>query len=317
MIAGWLAAGHRIEAVVSTASASNRRKRLGTRRLFNRIDAKLALGRHLRRHGIRHIVMPYPIDWDALAAELRPLGADVLVSMGFSTLVPDNILDLFPSGGVNLHPALLPNYRGPKPIHRLVLDDAWRRYGGVTLHRMTRRFDRGDLLACVDFDEDDWRTPGTLVDAVASANRALAVEAVPRYVAGELGGVDQSGIQSVWATFEKKRIHLTSQHGMDHAAKLSAFFRTTPGIAVEANGRSIRLGRPSARLGPPTGAPPRIGRFSIDFDLKDRRVRYGRYVGFLERLRQFGLRLAALRVCLRPRHVRYFARRDTSLRDQS
>lgn len=318
MIAGWLAAGHRIQAVVSTAPATRRAKRFGTRRLFSRIDAELSLTRNLRRHGVRHIVLAYPIDWDALAAELGPLDADVLVSMAFSNLVPDKILTLFPSGGVNLHPALLPNYRGPKPIHRLVLDDAWRRHGGVTLHRMSGRFDRGELLACVDFDEDDWRTPSTLVDAVASANRALALEAVPLHVAGELGGVDQSDVSSVWATFEKKRIYLTPEHGTDHAAKLSAFFRATPGITVEADGRSVRLSALRSRLGPPTGAPPRIGRLSADFDLKDARVRYGRYIGFLERLRLFGLRLAALRpMRLRPRHVRYFAHRDAGPRDQS
>ena len=78
---------------------------------------------------------------------------------------------------LNLHPSLLPRYRGPDPVGRqLEVDD---RHFGVTLHLLDNRFDRGDIVSQAEFEtgietltqeQIEWRCAqqgvGLFVDAV-------------------------------------------------------------------------------------------------------------------------------------------------------
>ncbi len=60
-------------------------------------------------------------------------------------LIDSSVIDSLDGAALNLHPSLLPAFRGPDPIgEQLNSDD--RRFG-VSLHRLSNSFDRGDLVA--------------------------------------------------------------------------------------------------------------------------------------------------------------------------
>lgn len=66
----------------------------------------------------------------------------VLVSYG--KIIPKEILDLFePTGIINLHPSLLPKYRGPSPIEATILNDD--QETGVTLIKLNKKMDAGPI----------------------------------------------------------------------------------------------------------------------------------------------------------------------------
>ncbi len=74
-------------------------------------------------------------------AELEP---DVLLTAAYGQIVPDSLLSLPKLAALNVHPSLLPLYRGPDPIRRTLWDGAAQT--GVTIQRMVAEVDAGDIL---------------------------------------------------------------------------------------------------------------------------------------------------------------------------
>ena len=104
-------------------------------------------------------------DSGKVADELRQRRIDGVVLAGFLWLVPDNILTAYPDRILNIHPALLPKYGGKgmygDRVHRAVIQ-AGETESGITIHRVNRHYDSGDILfqARIPVEKDD--TPETL-----------------------------------------------------------------------------------------------------------------------------------------------------------
>lgn len=82
---------------------------------------------------------------DAFLAELRALKPDVAVVAAYGSLLPDPVLAVPRLGVMNVHPSLLPKYRGAAPVQRAVI--AGETTTGVTIMRLVREMDAGPMLA--------------------------------------------------------------------------------------------------------------------------------------------------------------------------
>ncbi len=80
-------------------------------------------------------------EWIALITEMQP---DLILSVYYRHMIGQPILDLAPLGAFNMHGSLLPKYRGRAPINWAVLHGEPRI--GMTLHRMVKRPDAGDII---------------------------------------------------------------------------------------------------------------------------------------------------------------------------
>ncbi len=74
-------------------------------------------------------------------AESRP---DLLVVASFGLIIPKWFLDMPKIGAINVHPSLLPRYRGPSPLQWVVWNGE--KETGITIIRMSERMDAGDIL---------------------------------------------------------------------------------------------------------------------------------------------------------------------------
>ena len=81
----------------------------------------------------------------SFSAELATLQPDLLVAVAYGKIFRPYFLDLFARGGVNVHPSLLPELRGPAPIPAAIL--AGMKRTGVTVQRLAAAVDAGDILA--------------------------------------------------------------------------------------------------------------------------------------------------------------------------
>lgn len=74
-----------------------------------------------------------------------PNAFNIIVAVSFGLKVPQRLLDLPIYGGINVHPSLLPSYRGAAPIYHVLLDA--RPFTGVTIQTLhPTRFDHGAIL---------------------------------------------------------------------------------------------------------------------------------------------------------------------------
>ena len=270
MLARWANRGHRIAAVVVPGPHAG--KRISFSVLRRRLRRRLALRSHLGHAVPPLIEFSPPYDWDALGRVLGMLGADLLVCFGYGKLIPQTALELFPKGGLNLHPALLPHYRGPNPIHRLVIDQMHEAHGGVTLHKMTSGFDEGDILAQVGFEAEDWRSAATVNRALADAMAVLAADIAPEFCRGRLAGSPQPDGAYLWARIEPGPLIVGTQSSSEHVARLCRIVGSSVPVSVVINGRPVRLAQPIRRLGPPSGEAAKCRWGLVEFDCADARV---------------------------------------------
>ena len=139
----------------------------------------------LRRHKISQLPVPPLRTASELWRRAKDLGATLLVSAGFPYIAPAEFLQMFPGRAVNLHPALLPDYRGPKPILGMLYRDDVDRCGGVTLHQMVPEIDAGPIIAQ---QRVPWNPQGFRhwEADLGRATYALTRTALPTYLHGQI-----------------------------------------------------------------------------------------------------------------------------------
>jgi methionyl-tRNA formyltransferase len=116
----------------------------------------------------------------ALLGSLQP---DLISVACFPYIFPPALLELPRSGCLNLHPSLLPAYRGPDPLFWIARQDE--RITGVTLHILDRGVDSGDIVAQTRFDRPDGLSGAALERRCAEEGAELLLKALEQ--------LDQSG----------------------------------------------------------------------------------------------------------------------------
>ncbi len=112
----------------------------------------------------------------AALAFLRDARPDYLVAACFPRLLPSSWLEIPAFGCLNLHPSLLPAYRGPTPLEDQLA--AGETETGVTLHFMDETADSGDIVSQVRVPIDRQTTLDTLNRRTAEAGAMLLIEAL-------------------------------------------------------------------------------------------------------------------------------------------
>ena len=115
---------------------------------------------------------------------------DLVITLAYGQIVPQAFLDKVPMGCLNLHGSLLPKYRGASPIQTALINNE--KITGVTLMEMVKAMDAGRMYAKkeVFIEEDDNAT--SLFSKIKIAASELVLEALPKYIDGELVGEIQN-----------------------------------------------------------------------------------------------------------------------------
>jgi methionyl-tRNA formyltransferase len=116
---------------------------------------------------------------DALS-RLQAIGAEVMALAAFAALVPTEVLHLAPCGILNVHPSVLPRWRGAAPIQSALLagDD----FTGVSVMRLVAALDAGPILlqqALPIAPEDDYLSLEPRLAALGAALLIRALETAP------------------------------------------------------------------------------------------------------------------------------------------
>src|SRR5690606_15106205 len=100
----------------------------------------------------------------------------------FGQLIPPALLSLPPLGCINLHPSLLPKYRGASPIHAPLLAGETRT--GVTTMYMDEGLDTGDIILQEEVEIGPWENAGDLHDRLSVAGARLLCETLDLVAVG-------------------------------------------------------------------------------------------------------------------------------------
>ncbi len=122
--------------------------------------------------------------------DLRAAGADLYAVASYGKIVPQSILDLPRLGALNVHPSLLPLYRGATPLQTQLRDGV--ADGGVTIIAMDAGMDTGDIVAQERARIDPRETYGELHDRFAALGAELLARACDDARAGRASRLPQS-----------------------------------------------------------------------------------------------------------------------------
>jgi len=181
-----------------------------TLRVFTKPDRPAGRGRRLlcppvkeaaRALGIP-VEQPPDVNHPSVIETVRGLAPDVVVTASFWARLSEELLAVPRHGGLNIHPSLLPRFRGAAPIqHALLAGDP---VTGVTVFRMTGRMDAGPILGRVEVPvspEDDYRS---LHDKLAEAAAPLLLDVLRGLEEGTLAPEPQDEAAAVPAPKLKK-----------------------------------------------------------------------------------------------------------------
>ena len=121
--------------------------------------------------------------------ELRRMEVDLLVVVAYGQIMPQEILNIFPSGAINVHPSLLPKYRGASPIQSALL--AGEKETGITIMLMDDKMDHGPVLAQQKIQLTGEETNESLHGQLTKIGVELLIETIKKYLGVEIKPQEQ------------------------------------------------------------------------------------------------------------------------------
>ncbi|MBP1733608.1 MAG: methionyl-tRNA formyltransferase [Deltaproteobacteria bacterium] len=123
---------------------------------------------------------------DAEAHDLVAMKPDLLVVVSFGLIIPRWFLDVPSLGAINVHPSLLPKYRGPAPIQWVIRNGDIET--GITVIKMNERMDAGDIL----YQESVRVGTGENAETLSARLAQRTAELLP----GVMKGIETGGLLS-------------------------------------------------------------------------------------------------------------------------
>ncbi|MBI9105918.1 MAG: methionyl-tRNA formyltransferase [Spirochaetales bacterium] len=119
---------------------------------------------------------------EAFIEEIRALEPEILAVTAYGQIFRKNFIDIFPYGGLNVHPSMLPKFRGASPIQSALLsgDDET----GISIQRLALKMDSGAILAQEQYVYSSDDTAESLTVYFAKRGAELLAEVVDKVEAG-------------------------------------------------------------------------------------------------------------------------------------
>lgn len=155
-----------------------------------------------RAMGLR-LMQPESLRAAHVVDDLQALRPDLLVAAAYGRIIPRAVLDLPRLAGINVHPSLLPAYRGASPIQAAVAEGE--ATTGVTIVHLADDLDAGDIILQREIAIDPEETAGDLERRLAEAGADLLIEAVRLIARGDAPRLPQDHHRATYTGKVSKR----------------------------------------------------------------------------------------------------------------
>lgn len=150
------------------------------------------------------VLTPVKIKTNEFYNKLKSYNAEVAILVSYGKIIPQNIIDLFPKGILNLHPSLLPKLRGPSPIESTILNDM-KDEVGVSIMLLDKEMDHGPILIQQKIEIQVWPPSKTVLhDMLAKEGGELLVDAFRKWMSNEVSPSEQDHSKATYCGIIKK-----------------------------------------------------------------------------------------------------------------
>lgn len=185
------------------------------------------------------ILQPEKLDSE-FANKLKPNAYDLFIVAAYGKIIPADILKIPKYGTLNIHPSLLPLYRGPSPIQAVILNGNQKT--GVTIMKMDEKMDHGPIVAQRELKIKNQDTFKTLGEKLFDSGAELLIEILPDYIAGKIKPKEQNHKKATYTKIIKKEDgHIDWSKPADYIESQLRAFTPWPGIYTFFNNKRLKI----------------------------------------------------------------------------
>jgi methionyl-tRNA formyltransferase len=190
----------------------------------------------------RGIEILQPLKLNEIKERLEKENIDLIITAAFSKLIPRSIIDLPKYGCINVHPSLLPEYRGPSPIQYAILNG--NKKTGVTIMLVDEQIDHGHILLQKEMEIAPKETSQGLHDKLAEIGAELLLDLINKLLAKKIKPVSQDESKATYTKIIKREDgQINWRKSPEEIERMIRAFTPWPGAYTffKKNGSSIRL----------------------------------------------------------------------------
>ena len=192
---------------------------------------------------------------------LYQLKPDMVVVVAFGQILPKDIIDYPPLQCLNIHPSLLPKYRGAAPINWPIVRGETKT--GVTIMLMDEGMDSGDILLQQETDIGATETYGELHDHLAKLGASLLIKTIEQVVAGTAKRQPQDASGVTFAPRLKKETgKINWNNNVSDIVNLIRGLSPSPAAYTHLEGQVLKIFSAEANQSKISEAPGTIGTVS-------------------------------------------------------
>jgi methionyl-tRNA formyltransferase len=176
----------------------------------------------------------------AFLASLAATRPDLILVAAYGKYIPQEALALAPCGSLNLHPSLLPRWRGACPANAAIL--AGDAETGATIHFVVDQMDAGDVLAQLSVTIAPDETAASLMARLAPLGAELFVATLRGWLHGEIAPQVQDHGQATWCDrLKKAQGCIEWPRPAEALARQVAAYHPWPGAYTIWQGRTLKI----------------------------------------------------------------------------
>jgi len=154
-----------------------------------------------QQNGVEFL-QPQKLD-SAFAKKLQAKSYKLFIIASYGKIIPKEILGLPKHGTLNVHPSLLPKFRGPSPVQSAILEDE--RETGVTIMLVDEEIDHGPTVAQKSVAVENWPPKANVLKKIlAYEGGRLLAEIIPQWIKGKITPEEQDHNKATYTKIIKK-----------------------------------------------------------------------------------------------------------------
>ncbi len=188
------------------------------------------------------ILTPNKFDSDFIANHLSLLTCDLFVVASYGKIIPPELLEIPKYGSLNVHPSLLPRYRGPSPVPATILNGD--KETGVTIIKMDAEIDHGSIITTRKISLSGQEDFITLINKLFQLGAKLLVEIIPDFIKGKVKLRQQDHKKAVYCermTKEDGYFEINTPPSPDQLDRMIRAYNPWPGVWTRWNGKIVKF----------------------------------------------------------------------------
>lgn len=176
----------------------------------------------------------------AISPEISELKPDLIVIAAYGQIIPKNILDIPQWGSLNLHPSLLPKYRGPSPIQTAILNGD--KMTGTTIMLMDEKIDHGPIISQKKMALAPDENYQTLEKKLAQLTADFLIEILPQFIQSKIQPKPQEENKASYTKIlTRPDGQINWKQTAQQIARMVRAYHPWPGAWTDFNGQRIKI----------------------------------------------------------------------------